>query len=173
MSVNLSVKQLAHPDLLLAIRRILAETAIAPETLKLELTESTFMNEVESARTILSEMRNLGMGLQLDDFGTGYSSLSCLSTTHFDALKIDKSFVARLATDADSQAIVKTIISLAKALNMGVVAEGIETEPQLSQLIGLGCETGQGNKFSIFSEPVVAETAEKLLHDTFRKNAAA
>ncbi len=160
MSVNLSVKQLAGPNLLDTIRRILAESDIAPETLKLELTESTFMNEVESARKTLSEIRNLRVGLKLDDFGTGYSSLSYLSTTHFDALKIDKSFVDRLATDAESRAIVKTIVNLAGALNMGVVAEGIETEAQLNQLIALGCESGQGY---LFSRPVAAEAAEQLL----------
>jgi EAL domain-containing protein (putative c-di-GMP-specific phosphodiesterase class I) len=170
MSVNLSVRQLGDPHLVETIQRILTESRIPPETLKLELTESSLITEIESARSVLSEIQALHVGLKLDDFGTGYSSLSYLSTMHFDSLKIDKSFVDRLATDPESQAIVKTIVNLAGALNMGVVAEGIETEPQLTQLISLGCQTGQG---FLFSRPVEAEAAEELLRACFGMDAAA
>jgi EAL domain-containing protein (putative c-di-GMP-specific phosphodiesterase class I) len=164
MSVNLSVKQLGDPLLVGTIQRILSDVGIPPETLKLELTESSLIAEIESARNVLAEIQALHVGLKLDDFGTGYSSLSYLSTMHFDALKIDKSFVDRVATDPESQAIIKTIMNLAGALNMSVVAEGIETEPQLSHLISLGCESGQGY---LFSRPVEAEAAEQLLRECY------
>jgi len=170
MSVNLSVKQLRDPHLIGTIQRILDETQVPPKTLKLELTESSLIVEIESARSVLAEIQAMGVGLKLDDFGTGYSSLSYLSTMHFDSLKIDKLFVDRLATDSESQAIVKTILNLAGALNMGVVAEGIETEAQLGQLIRLGCEAGQGY---LFSRPVDASSAERLLRECYGHVAAA
>jgi diguanylate cyclase (GGDEF)-like protein len=160
MNVNLSVKQLSDPQLVGRVARILAETGIPPETLKLELTESSLIPNIESARDVLTRLQNLHVGLKLDDFGTGYSSLSYLRTLHFDSLKIDPSFVQRVATDRKTRAIVETIVELAHALHMNVVAEGIETEDQLAGLIDLGCDTGQG---FLFSRPVPAEAAEKLL----------
>jgi diguanylate cyclase (GGDEF)-like protein/PAS domain S-box-containing protein len=162
MSVNLSVRQLGDPNLLNAVQRALSGTGIPPESLKLELTESSLIAEIESARTVLTAIQALRVGLKLDDFGTGYSSLSYLSSLHFDSLKIDRSFVDKVATDQESQAIVQTIVSLANALRMGVVAEGIETEPQLQRLIDLGCEAGQGYYFSV---PVEAELAERMLRE--------
>lgn len=160
MNVNLSVKQLSDPDLVGRVARILAETGIRPETLKLELTESALMTDILSVRGVLAELQALHVGLKLDDFGTGYSSLSYLRTLHFDSLKIDPSFVRRVATDRETRAIVATIINLAHTLHMNVVAEGIETEDQLAVLIDLGCDIGQG---FLFSRPVPAEAAEKLL----------
>jgi len=160
MNVNLSVKQLHDPALVSRVESILKETGIDPSTLKLELTESALIKEVHSAKDTLSQLRALGVGLKLDDFGTGYSSLNYLRTLHFDSLKIDRSFIARLARDLETQAIVATIINLAHALHMEVVAEGIETEPQLKKLIEMGCETGQGY---YFSKPVSASQAERLL----------
>jgi EAL domain-containing protein (putative c-di-GMP-specific phosphodiesterase class I) len=109
---------------------------------------------------VLGALQALHVGLKLDDFGTGYSSLSYLRTLHFDSLKIDPSFVRRVATDRETRAIVATIVSLAHTLHMNVVAEGIETEDQLAGLIDLGCDTGQG---FLFSRPLPAEAAEKLL----------
>jgi len=165
MNVNLSVKQLKDPNLVSHIRRILAETGIPPDTLKLELTESTVLSEVESAQEVLASIKALRVGLKLDDFGTGYSSLSYLRTFHFDSLKIDRTFVDRMGSDPECRAIVETIIHLAEAFRMSVVAEGIENERQLVDLIGLGCETGQG---FYFSEPLEAGLAEKLLEDRSR-----
>jgi diguanylate cyclase (GGDEF)-like protein len=160
MNVNVSVKQLKDPNLLAHVQRILAETGISPESLQLELTESAVISELESAKDVLAKIQALRVGLKLDDFGTGYSSLSYLRTLHFDSLKIDRSFVERLASDPESRAIVETIMSLAGTLRMKVDAEGIETEPQLGELIKLGCATGQGY---LFSKPIEAEAAEKLL----------
>jgi diguanylate cyclase (GGDEF)-like protein len=160
MNVNLSVKQLTDPELVHHVEKTLKQTGIDPDTLKLELTESSLMTEIESAKDMLSHLRELGVGLKLDDFGTGYSSLSYLRTLHFDSLKIDRSFINRLATDRETRAIVRTIIDLARTLNMGVVAEGIESEEQLQELVCLGCDTGQG---FLFSKPVTGEAAERLL----------
>ena len=160
MNVNLSAKQLADPNLVQRVRDILSETGIAPETLKLELTESALITEIESAGKVLVELQALGVGLKLDDFGTGYSSLAYLRTLHFDSLKIDRAFIKRLGSDSEGSAIVKTIINLAHDLHMTVVAEGIETEPQLAELIGLGCDGGQG---FYFSAPLDTEAAGKLL----------
>jgi diguanylate cyclase (GGDEF)-like protein len=160
MNVNLSVKQLSDPELVDRVARILAETGIPPETLKLELTESSLMTDILSASDVLAALQALHVGLKLDDFGTGYSSLSQLRTLHFDSLKIDPSFVRRVATDRETRAIVETIVNLARTLHMNVVAEGIETEDQLAELIDVGCDTGQG---FLFSRPLPAEAAEKLL----------
>jgi diguanylate cyclase (GGDEF)-like protein len=160
MNVNVSVKQLVGSQLIEAVERVLDETGIRPETLKLEITESSLMPEIESAREVLSRLRSLHVGLKLDDFGTGYSSLSCLRTLHFDSLKIDRSFVQRLHSDPESRAIVEAILNLARRLGMTVVAEGIENEEQRAQLVDLGCQAGQG---FLFSKPVVAERAEQLL----------
>jgi diguanylate cyclase (GGDEF)-like protein len=160
MNVNLSVKQLADPGLASGIEKILAETGVQPESLKLELTESTLVSQMESAREALSRLQSLRIGLDLDDFGTGYSSLRYLSTLHFDSLKIDRSFVNRLESDPESGAIVEAILNLARTLHMTVVAEGIENEEQLARLVDLGCDTGQG---FLFSKPVAADSAEELL----------
>jgi len=160
MNVNVSVKQLMGPQLAQAVAGVLAETGIPPDTLNLEITESALIPELDSVQNILSGLRALHVGLKLDDFGTGYSSLSCLRTLQFDALKIDRSFVQRLNVDAESCAIVETILTLASSLRMSVVAEGIQTEEQRATLLRLGCETGQG---FLFSKPVAAEAAERAL----------
>lgn len=160
MNVNLSVKQLADTNLVSIVESALAESGISPETLNLELTEGSLASEIESAREVLFRLKALRVGLKLDDFGTGYSSLSYLRTLHFDSLKIDRSFVTRLASDPGTHAIVETILNLARTLHMTVVAEGIESEDQLVRLIDLGCPTGQGY---LFSEPVGAEVAERML----------
>ena len=160
MNVNLSVKQLSDPELVGRVARILAETGVPPETLKLELTESTLMTAIESASDVLAALQALHIGLKLDDFGTGYSSLSYLRTLRFDSLKLDPSFVQRVATDRETRAIVETIVNLAHTLHMNVVAEGIESEDQLAGLIDVGCDTGQG---FLFSRPVPADVAETLL----------
>lgn len=160
MNVNLSVKQLMDPGLLGVVQRVLAETGIPPATLNLELTESALMTEIEPARIVLAGLRGLGVGLKLDDFGTGYSSLSYLRTLQFDCLKVDRSFVNKLLPDPETHAIVGMIVDLAHALSMNVVAEGIEEEGQLAELVRLGCDTGQGFYLSV---PLAKEDAEQLL----------
>jgi len=160
MNVNLSVKQLSDPLLLSRVKKVLDETGIAAETLKLELTESALIPEIDAAAGVLSELRALHVGLKLDDFGTGYSSLSYLRNLHFDSLKIDRSFVSKLGSDEDTHAIVGTIVNLAHTLHMNVVAEGIETEQQLTELVELGCDSGQGY---YFAKPLDTDAAEKLL----------
>ncbi len=164
MNVNLSVKQLSDPELVPFVERVLADNAIPAETLKLELTESCLMTEIDSAREVLSQLQALHIGLKLDDFGTGYSSLSYLRSLHFDSLKIDRSFVNRVASDHDAHAVVGAIMELARTLHMNVVAEGIESEDQLKELMELGCDVGQG---FLFSKPVPAEAAEQQLEHCY------
>jgi EAL domain-containing protein (putative c-di-GMP-specific phosphodiesterase class I) len=160
INVNLSAKQLADPLLVASIESLLNQTGIPPETLNLEITESELVPEIESTRAVLACLKSLGIRLKLDDFGTGYSSLSCLSTLHFDSLKIDRSFVQHVDSDPESRAIVETILNLAGGLRMTVVAEGVENEGQRTRLLDLGCDVGQG---FLFSKPVEAEAAEQLL----------
>jgi EAL domain-containing protein (putative c-di-GMP-specific phosphodiesterase class I) len=159
MNVNLSVKQLGDPNLVARVRQILNETAIAPCTLRLELTESALITAVEGARETLAQLQALGVGLKLDDFGTGYSSVSYLLGIHFDSLKIDRSFISKLS-DPATHAIVEAMVKLAHTLEMTVVAEGIEEQDQLDTLIRLKCDLGQGY---YFSRPVDAAAVEKML----------
>lgn len=160
VSVNLSAKQLMHPNLIKQIRKVLKETNLCPSCLKLEVTESMVMDNAELALEVLTEICALGVRLSTDDFGTGYSSLSYLNRFPFERLKIDRSFVGKMDTDAKSEEIVRTIIKLAENLNLEVVAEGIENEHQFSRLRELGCHYGQGY---LFSRPVSKKDAEKLL----------
>ena len=164
MNVNLSVKQLRDSTLLEHVRTVLDKTGVDPFTLKLELTETALMTEIAEAKQVLDGLRAMHIGLKLDDFGTGYSSLNYLRELHFDSLKIDRSFVARMTQDSESHAIVETMIKLAQAMDMNVVAEGIEDEQQLNELVRLGCDTGQG---FYFSRPVEVGKAEKMLEEAF------
>jgi EAL domain-containing protein (putative c-di-GMP-specific phosphodiesterase class I) len=147
LSVNLSARQVAQPDLLDRIKEALATSKLSPHCLKLEITESVVMENAEAAALMFKQLRSLGVQLSIDDFGTGYSSLSYLHRFPLNYLKIDRSFVSRLTTDNDN-AIVRTISTLARNLGMEVIAEGIETDEQYQQLKMLGCEYGQGYLFS-------------------------
>ena len=165
LSVNLSARQVAQPDLLDRIKEALATSKLSPHCLKLEITESVVMENAEAAALMFKQLRLLGVQLSIDDFGTGYSSLSYLHRFPLNYLKIDRSFVSRLTTDNDN-AIVRTISTLARNLGMEVIAEGIETEEQFQQLKMLGCEYGQG---FLFSHPVGNEGVRRLLaQDTYR-----
>jgi diguanylate cyclase (GGDEF)-like protein len=166
MNVNLSVKQLADPDLVACVQRSLAEFGIPPETLSFELTESSLVTQIESAGETLVRLRALGVRLKLDDFGTGYSSLSYLRAFHFDSLKIDRSFLSKVVSDPETSAIVAMIVHLAHALNMNVVAEGIENQQQLAEAVRLGCDTAQGFHFSAALEK---DDAERLLCEPQRQ----
>jgi diguanylate cyclase (GGDEF)-like protein/PAS domain S-box-containing protein len=162
MSVNLSGKQITQPDAVERVEQILQATGLAPSSLKLELTESLMMEHAEATITILQKLKALGIQLAIDDFGTGYSSLSYLYQFPIDTLKIDRSFVNRMDVELEKLELVRTIATLAWNLSMNVVAEGIETQQQLSHLKALGCEYGQGY---FFSKPVDAIATEQLLAD--------
>jgi diguanylate cyclase (GGDEF)-like protein len=166
LSVNLSARQVAQPDLLDRIKEALATSKLNPHCLKLEITESVVMENAEAAALMFKQLRSLGVQLSIDDFGTGYSSLSYLHRFPLNYLKIDRSFVSRLTTDNDN-AIVRTISTLARNLGMEVIAEGIETEEQYQQLKMLGCEYGQG---FLFSRPVNNESVHHLLSQDARRD---
>jgi diguanylate cyclase (GGDEF)-like protein len=144
MSVNVSARQLQDASLIEDVESALRETGLDPGSLILELTESAVVENFEEGSATLQKLRWMSVQLAMDDFGTGYSSLSSLSQLPLDILKIDQGFVARLDQDAESRAIVYAIISLATALGVRVTAEGIETASQLSTLIELDCNHGQG-----------------------------
>lgn len=163
ISVNLSGKQFAQAGLVNYVKQVLHETNLDPRSLKLEITESAVMENIETATGMLKQLRALGVKLSMDDFGTGYSSLSYLNRFPISTLKIDRSFINQMADQDENAAIVRTIIMLAQTLEMDVVAEGIETEDQVTQLSALGCEFGQGY---FFSEPISQENATRFLSDT-------
>jgi len=167
LSVNLSARQVAQPDLLSRIKEALENSKLNPHCLKLEITESVVMENAEAAAQMFKQLRSLGVQLSIDDFGTGYSSLSYLHRFPLNYLKIDRSFVSRLTTDNDN-AIVRTISTLARNLGMEVIAEGIETEEQFQQLKMLGCEYGQGY---LFSRPVGNEGVDHLLAQDSKRDA--
>lgn len=148
VSVNLSRKQLASPDLAADIARAVADAGIAPTDLKMEITESILMEDMEQAIEVLGEIRRLGIDLHMDDFGTGYSSLSCLHRFPISALKIDRAFVNNIAARHDYAAVVYAIVALALNLRIKLVAEGVETEEQMQLLQALGCDHAQGYYFA-------------------------
>jgi EAL domain-containing protein (putative c-di-GMP-specific phosphodiesterase class I) len=164
MSVNCSARQFARSDFPERFERILHETGIDPSGLKLEITESVLMEGSETVTNLFAWLKELGIELHLDDFGTGYSSLSYLHRFPLDALKIDRSFVAKLdAVDAgldDGPAFVRSIVALARSRRMGVIAEGVETAEQVAHLRALDCEIGQGY---FFSKAVDEEMAAALI----------
>ena len=160
MSVNLSAKQFQNPKLLEEIREALDESGLAPSCLKLEITETTVMQDAPVTLTKLNELKELGVRLAIDDFGTGYSSLGYLKRFPVDTLKIDRSFVKGLSPDGGDSAIVRAVVTVAKSLNMDVTAEGVETEGQLAEVKALGCDRAQG---FLFARPVSAERVAPLL----------
>jgi len=165
MSVNLSAVHLAQRGLVDQLRSIIFETGIEAEHLKLEITESAVMQNAENVIAVLKKIKELGVRLSIDDFGTGYSSLSYLHRFPIDTLKIDRSSVSTMEDGSENGEIVRTVIALAKALNLSVIAEGIESIHQFHQLRILGCEYGQG---FLFSRPISAKEAENLLADDNR-----
>ncbi|MEO5900410.1 MAG: GGDEF domain-containing phosphodiesterase, partial [Ilumatobacteraceae bacterium] len=144
IAVNLSVRQLFAADVAGIVRRVLSTTGIRPNDLCLELTESVFMEDVEQFGTTLKCLRDLGVHLAIDDFGTGYSSLSYLQRFPVDAVKIDRSFVDGVDKEVHDRALVAAIIAMAKALELNVIAEGVETRQQLTELKRLGVRQAQG-----------------------------
>ncbi len=162
VAVNLSARQFQRPNLLDTIRRILAETGVdgCPWLLELELTESMVMRDVEKSVVTLKRLREMGLLLAIDDFGTGYSSLSYLKRFPINMLKIDKSFIDGITTDADDAAIATAIVSLGHSMKLSVIAEGVETEQQWNWLRQAGCDEAQGYHFG---RPMPADELEALL----------
>jgi len=146
--VNMSSRQFTSADLISDIEAILEETGLASSSLKLEITESAFINDIRAAQATLERTQLLGIEWSLDDFGTGYSSLSHLHRLQVDTVKVDRSFVSRLEDDVRGLELVQAIVTLSHNLGMDVVAEGVETRVQAEQLLALGCEYAQGFHFS-------------------------
>jgi EAL domain-containing protein (putative c-di-GMP-specific phosphodiesterase class I) len=155
ISVNLSPRQLAEPTLVDSVAAVLGRTAINPTAVWLEITETTLMRDAESAVTTLRALRRLGVHLSVDDFGTGYSSMSYLKRFPVESLKVDRSFIDGLGREPEDTAICTAVVSLAHALGLRAVAEGVETPEQLAELRTLGCELAQGY---LFGRPAPAET---------------
>ena len=163
VSVNLSAKQLTHPSLISQVKEILHTTGLAPDRLKLEVTETTVMEDSEKSLRALSELSQMGVLLSTDDFGTGYSSLSYLHRFPFSRLKIDQSFTKTVHDGSKTVSIIKAILLLAESLGIDVVAEGIETEEHYELLRSLGCYRGQGY---YLSKPVKASLAKEAIRNT-------
>ena len=162
IAVNVSAIQLMRADFVSEVRSVLNETGGGGVGLDLEITESMLMGDIESSTNKLRAIRDMGVNITIDDFGTGYSSLAYLAKLPINALKIDRSFISSMIDDAQNMTIIATIISLAHALNLKVVAEGVETEEQVRFLKLLKCDELQGY---IFSRPLPPDELTKLLED--------
>lgn len=160
IAVNISALQFRQPEFVEEVLSALSSTGANPKNLRLELTESMLVEDIEDVIAKMTELRSHGLRFSLDDFGTGYSSLAYLKRLSLDRLKIDRSFVRDILADSTSGAIAQTILSLGKAMGLSVIAEGVETEEQRNFLAGLGCHAFQG---FLFSRPVRLEEFEPLL----------
>ncbi|MDI9641817.1 EAL domain-containing protein [Geitlerinema splendidum] len=160
MAVNLSARQLAQPNLVERITSILEETQIQPQDLELEVTESLMMDNVQQSILKLQQFREMGIKLALDDFGTGYSSLNYLKSFPIDTLKIDRSFIRDVVSNAHNAAVTNAIITLAKSLRLNITAEGVETAEQCEYIKAQGCHEIQGY---YFSPPLPNEAMTELL----------
>jgi EAL domain-containing protein (putative c-di-GMP-specific phosphodiesterase class I) len=160
VAVNLSVRQMLAPDITDMIAAILTRTGVPPANVCLELTESVFMEDAEYFGATLAKIKALGVTLSIDDFGTGYSSLSYLKRFPVDAVKIDRGFVSGLGTDSHDSALVAAIVAMAHALELSVIAEGIETAQQLAILKKLNCPRAQG---FYLARPAPAAAIDRLI----------
>jgi EAL domain-containing protein (putative c-di-GMP-specific phosphodiesterase class I) len=160
MSVNLSMRELESPTLVDDLQAELDRAGVSPTSLVVELTESALMRDVTSMTARLRTLRSLGVRVAIDDFGTGYSSLGRLRWLPIDILKIDRSFVDEIDRDPLSRALATTVLQLADAFGLGVVAEGVEREAQRAVLIELGCRVGQGY---LFAKPLPSAELTDLL----------
>lgn len=160
IAVNLSPRQFRDPMLVNFIEDTLNETGVAADKLELEITEGVLLSGHNYVEAMLTNITNLGVKLAMDDFGTGYSSLSYLRSYPFDVLKIDRSFIKEITNTKKDKALINAVVSMSHALNLQVVAEGIETEEQCSYLRKLGCDYGQGY---LFSKPISSQEMSALL----------
>jgi EAL domain-containing protein (putative c-di-GMP-specific phosphodiesterase class I) len=161
--VNISRKQFNQSDLVPNVRRILHETALDPRFLKLEITESLFVEYDEIFNETLAQLTGLGIQLQIDDFGTGYSSFNYLQRLPISSIKIDSVFVSKMKPGNNHTEIVRSIVTMAHSLGIEAIAEGVETEEQIGQLQAVNCNCGQG---FIISKPVTGELGRELLRQT-------
>jgi predicted signal transduction protein with EAL and GGDEF domain len=161
IAVNLSPVQFRNPNLIASVKAALEQAGLPAQRLELEITESVLLQNSETTRETLLELRNLGIKISLDDFGTGYSSLSYLRSFPFDKIKIDRSFVSELGTSKDSLAIVRAVAGLGKSLGMVTTAEGVETADQLDLLSREGCTQAQG--YLISKPRPIAEVEHMLI----------
>jgi len=166
VSVNVSACQFAQPDFVKQLDEILAETQIAPQCLKLEITETVIMQDIPLVADNISNLQQRSIQLSIDDFGTGYSSLSYLHSFSVENLKIDRSFISRLHKKKNNFGLVTAIVQIGKAMKMNLIAEGIETSEQLAHLKLLGCQFGQGY---LFSKPLPSEEMVDLLSASTHK----
>jgi EAL domain-containing protein (putative c-di-GMP-specific phosphodiesterase class I) len=166
VAVNLSARQLATRNLTPAVARVLADVGLPPGNLHLEVTESGLLDDIHHALDITKDLAELGVHISIDDFGTGYSSLSYLRDLPFHAVKIDRSFIHKMTTEARDFGLVKSIDGLVHYLGMECIAEGVETQQQLDLIGMMDCNYWQG---FLFSRPLPASQIEPLLHDTRRK----
>ncbi|WP_187358730.1 putative bifunctional diguanylate cyclase/phosphodiesterase [Pseudoduganella aquatica] len=164
VAVNVSARQFHQPDFCEQVRSVLRRYGVDPGLLKLELTEGVLLENMEDTIASMQALRELGVRFALDDFGTGYSSLQYLKRLPLDQLKIDQSFVRDLASDGNDQAIVRTIIAMARSLNLDVIAEGVETDAQCALLGQLGCQSYQGY---LFGKPMPAPALPELIRSGF------
>ena len=163
VAVNISPMQFMRPDFTQTITEVLALTQFPPALLELEITEGIFIRDLNLAVARIRELQRLGLSIALDDFGTGYSSLSYLQRMPIDAVKLDRSFVSDLTTDAGTVSMVRSVLAMAEALNLRVVTEGVETEEQLDILRALGCEEAQGY---LLGRPESSEMALRRVLDS-------
>ena len=163
IAVNVSPAQIATNEFARVVEDVLADTLLSPERLELEVTESVFISDPDSAFHTLQHLRKLGISIALDDFGTGYSSLSTLRSFPFDRLKIDRQFVAGMADNPDDAAIVRSVMALAHSMKMEAVAEGVETEDQKTLLGLMGCDFFQGYLFGKPERSAVYEALTQVV----------
>lgn len=169
VAVNLSAKQFADPDLVKQIRNVIEVSQIPAQCLELEITESTLMDDVESAIHTMQEIKKTGVSIAIDDFGTGYSSLAYIKRFPIDVLKVDRSFVMDIPEDQNDMAITAAVIAMAHKLSLEVVAEGVETQEQLHFLRRNNCDEGQGY---LFSRPLSLGQLHQFLQENERQRQA-
>jgi diguanylate cyclase (GGDEF)-like protein/PAS domain S-box-containing protein len=162
MSINVSAQQFRHPNFVPQVLAVLERTRIPPHRLKLEITESLMLHDVEEIIVKMTKLKSSGVSFSLDDFGTGYSSLSYLKRLPLDQLKIDQSFVRDILTDPNDAAIARTVVALAQSLGLSVIAEGVETEAQRDFLLRHGCRNYQGY---LFGKPLPADQVEPVVRN--------